>query len=202
MQLDVELGERGRKDSTLSVDRNLYIWSIYDHICIYERESNDTLLWLANRVRGREMAEALRKQQRGLLSHNQKPRTCFLVRPRTRLKAHRLASQWGLKIIHNYLKSQFSHLKECQLKKSAADLIGWLERKSQSDSVHPCSRLWPSCRGHGQEAVCKEHWDSADPEEKGGVKKSGLQEKLVLLPRRWAQGSEIFFNAKEDLSRK
>lgn len=47
-----------------------------------------------------------------------------------------------------------------------------------------------------------EYWDSADPEEKGGVKKDGLQEKLVLLPRRWAQGSEIFFNAKEDLSRK
>lgn len=178
------------------------IYDRYMIIFVYMKEKVMTHVWLANRVRGREMTETLRKQQRGLLSQNQKPRTCYLVRPRTRLKAHRLASQWGLKIIHNYLKSQFSHLKECQLKKSAADLIGWLERKSQSDSVHPCSRLWPSCRGHGQEAVCMEHWDSADPEEKGGVKKSGLQEKLVLLPRRWAQGSEIFFNAKEDLSRK
>lgn len=172
-------------------------------ICIYDhmrKEKVMTHLWIVSRVRGTEMAEALGKQQRGLLSQDQKPRTCFPVRPRTRLKAHRLASQWDLKIIHNYLKSQFSHLKECQLKKSAADLIGWLEKKSQSDSVHPGSRLWPTCRGHGQEAVS--FWDSADPEEKGGVKKNGLQEKLVLLPRWWAQGSEIFFNAKEDLSRK
>lgn len=178
------------------------IYDQYMIIFVYMKEKVMTHLWLVNRVRGREMAEALRKQQRGLLSQDQKPRTCCPVRPRTRLKAHRFASQWGLKIIHNYLKSQFSHLEECQLKKSVTDLIGWLERKSQSDSVHPCSRLWPTCRGHGQEAVSMKHWDSTDPEEKGGVKKSGLQEKLVLLPRRWAQGSEIFFNAKEDLSRK
>lgn len=99
------------------------IYDRYMIIFVYMKESNDTRVTCEQSQRQRDDRD-FKEATEGLLSQNQKPRTCYLVRPRTRLKAHRLASQWGLKIIHNYLKSQFSHLKECQLKKSAADLIG------------------------------------------------------------------------------
>lgn len=113
-------------------------------ICIYDhmrKEKVMTHLWIVSRVRGTEMAEALGKQQRGLLSQDQKPRTCFPVRPRTRLKAHRLASQWDLKIIHNYWSLSFLIWKNVSSRNQLQIWLGDLRRNpSQTQSIlaHVC----------------------------------------------------------------